>query len=241
MISNSYSFFNGKAKDQYNDNTSLNNNFEEEFLGADFSVNVKDYVAFPKMSDLMVEIVPFVQYKKTNSEETIRMTFRAENSVKKYKNSPLYIIDGVMTRSTDFFLKIKPDDVLIIKIINNPAKLVQLGKLGENGIIFIESKNRNLSKSLAGQNLFSVVGLSSAVLPFSIGNMKNRNYRSPDLRSTLYWNPLIKTSSSGKASINFSASDDVGKMRVLIKGLTEDGRPFSTEKELEVGFQSNKK
>jgi hypothetical protein len=241
MISNSYAFFNSKSNSSAQQNENPNKSFEDEFLGADYSISVKDYVMFPKMEDLLREVVPFVQYRKKGSEETIRLLFRTETSVKIYKNTPLFIIDGVMSRNTNLFLKMKPEEILVIKVLNNPSKLIQLGKLGENGVIFVESKKRNVMSQLSGQNIFSVVGLSSPIVPGSLGYVKSKADRTPDLRSTLYWNPRVKTSNSGKATLNFSASDDVGKMRILIQGITEDGQPFYAEKELEVGFQSAKK
>jgi uncharacterized protein YfaS (alpha-2-macroglobulin family) len=46
----------------------------------------------------------------------------------------------------------------------------------------------------------------------------------PDSRSTLYWNPIVRTDSTGMAHVAFYNSDDTGDMHVIIEGITGDGK-----------------
>jgi hypothetical protein len=167
--------------------------------------------------------------------------YRYEKSVTFYKQDPIYIIDGIMTSSTAKFLSIKPEDVLSIKIINNPNKLSQLGSLGQYGVIFIESKKGNLF-SKVNENLFPVVGLSQSVWkPEHATNITNVKAGIPDLRSTLYWNPAVKSDLKGFNEITFMTSDDAGPMRIKVQGITAEGKPFSAENTFSVGLNSNRK
>jgi len=44
-------------------------------------------------------------------------------------------------------------------------------------------------------------------------------------RDVLYWKPLIVTDSKGQSQLRFPLSDKVRTLRVLIQGVTADGRP----------------
>ena len=45
-----------------------------------------------------------------------------------------------------------------------------------------------------------------------------------DRRSTLYWNPSVRTDAEGKASVSFYNSDRYTRLRTRIEGITADGR-----------------
>jgi hypothetical protein len=45
----------------------------------------------------------------------------------------------------------------------------------------------------------------------------------PDHRTTLYWNPKVKTDAEGKASVKFYASDISKRYLVTLEGVSDDG------------------
>ncbi len=45
----------------------------------------------------------------------------------------------------------------------------------------------------------------------------------PDLRSTIYWNPYLKTDINGKASVNYFNADGPGNYKVIVEGINADG------------------
>ncbi len=51
----------------------------------------------------------------------------------------------------------------------------------------------------------------------------------PDYRATLYWNPKVRTDASGTATVSFFASDLAGLYRVVVEGITAEGRPVRGE------------
>jgi hypothetical protein len=239
LINRSYTFFSGG---QYVDrNTkSLNGDFEDEFPEVDHTVRVTDYVVFPTMDDLIREIVSFVQLKKKGSESSVRLYYRYEKSVLFYKHDPIYIIDGVMSSNTAYFLSLRPEDILSIKIINDPNKLAQLGNLGENGFIMIESKKGNLAPG-KDSNLYPVTGLSRSVWkPRPELLTESSGIKTPDLRSTLYWNPRLKSDLRGFNEITLLTSDDAGPMKIKVHGVTYDGRIFTAEQDFKVELNPNR-
>lgn len=242
LVTKSYAFFGTNQQQVSLRDKSPNAPIEEEFNGADQSVNVADYVVFPKMEDLLREIVPFAGYRKRGTEESVRISYRWEGQTRTYKDDPLYVIDGILTKNTTYFCALKPEDIVTIKVINNPNKLAQLSRLGENGVIFVETRKRDRTATELEPALFPVIGLSKETAPFAVAyNDATQNRRFPDLRSTLLWNPLQRADVNGRASDTFFASDDVGNVRVLVRGITRDGRPFYTEATVKVGFNSSPK
>jgi uncharacterized protein YfaS (alpha-2-macroglobulin family) len=71
-------------------------------------------------------------------------------------------------------------------------------------------------------------------------------HKLPDLRTTVYWNPYLKTDADGKASFNFFNADGPGTYKVIVEGINaagelgrqvynytvEDGDPASTASSL---------
>ncbi|MCC8426430.1 carboxypeptidase-like regulatory domain-containing protein [Mucilaginibacter sp. UR6-11] len=45
----------------------------------------------------------------------------------------------------------------------------------------------------------------------------------PDLRTTVYWNPYLKTDISGKTTFNFFNADGPGTYKVIVEGINADG------------------
>ncbi|TYA74063.1 hypothetical protein [Seonamhaeicola marinus] len=70
-------------------------------------------------------------------------------------------------------------------------------------------------------------------------NLTAEDWRVPDLRSVIHWNPEVKANSKGKAEVEFFNSDDIGDMLVIVEGITKDGKigyfetNYSVEEKLE--------
>ncbi len=240
LVLKSFNFFE-KKNSEIESLKSPNEVLEEEFQGVDQISKIADYVVFPTMEDLLKEVVPFVQVKKRGADKTVQLYYRYEKSVLFYKHDPVYVVDGKMTTNTEKFLGFKPEELLSIKVINNPNKLAQLGSLGQYGIIFIESKKGNLLKE-PSENIFPVVGLSKSTWASHKEEFNSELHSGiPSLRSTLYWNPSMKADSKEPIHVNFMTSDDVGLMRVEINGLTKDGRLFFGQSSFSVELNSNRK
>jgi len=45
-----------------------------------------------------------------------------------------------------------------------------------------------------------------------------------DFRSTIYWNPILQTDSTGVAHVSFFNNDEAGNMQVIVEGITADGK-----------------
>jgi len=51
----------------------------------------------------------------------------------------------------------------------------------------------------------------------------NENSNQPDLRSTIYWNPEIKTGKDGNASFDYYNADGTSTYKVTVEGIDDNG------------------
>lgn len=234
IVDRSYSFFRGKGPDVEELQVDLNAAIEDEIMGIDIEVKLDDYIAFNSMDEVIREIIPALIHRKAGNRSIVRVGLMSPNVPA--SGNPLYVIDGVMTMNTDFFMNLDPKNVHSIKVVNTQSKLKQMGALGRNGIVLVTSKKVEMDKVKAGSNMVSLMGLSKAVNFRNVRHPQTKAERMPDFRSTIFWDPSVKTDQNGKALVSFEASDDVGPVRISVAGVTADGRPFSGSVVVDVGM-----
>ena len=61
---------------------------------------------------------------------------------------------------------------------------------------------------------------------------EKRNTLSPDMRTTIHWQPVVKVDSLGTAAFEFYTADEPTSYTVIIKGLTHDGRIIRKEEKI---------
>jgi len=234
MIDRSFNFFSESADKINSKIVNPNAEYEDELGGVDVTVKVEDYLVFPTMSDLIHEVISGLQHRVSGGVSTVRVVFLRNTYTVIPKGDPLYIIDGVFTRNTNYFLSLNTEDILTIKLVNAENKLRRFGGMGKFGVVLVQTKKSVAKDVLKHSTVFSLGGLSPD-LDFKIPQYNNETAsRRPDLRSCIYWSPRYSTNSSGRADLNFYASDDAAPIRLEILGLTSDGRPFSSATIIEV-------
>lgn len=240
LINNSFNYFLASTNSGKVDLDDLNAAFEDEVMGADIEVDVVRYIVFQTMEDLIREVIPSVLHRRSNGKPIVRIVLSPSSAMP--TGDPLYVIDGVLSKNTEYFLALKPSEVLTVKVVKDIAKLNHFGAMGKNGIVFIQTKKPNPAKLLAMTNSLPIEGLTKPlnfVMPdYSVDPPKKE--RIPDFRSALYWNPTAKTDATGKTTLSFFSSDDLGLIKVIVKGMTTDGRPFSGETEVEISLQTSR-
>ena len=235
LVDKSFHFY-SKTAEVKPDLTDPNAEFEDEVSGVDVTVNVQDYIIFPTMIELIREIIPSLQHRKLGGKTTVRVLL-SEASIRPI-GDPLYVIDGIMTKNTDYFLSMNPSDILTLKIVKDISKLRRFGAMGKNGMVLIQTKKLDLQKLKSGSTTLPVTGLSRPVDFRPLDHSNDAGNKLPDFRSTLYWAPTVKTAATGKANFSFYASDDTGPLVIKVLGMTADGRPFNASTRINVSFDS---
>jgi hypothetical protein len=117
------------------------------------------------------------------------------------------------------------NDVAYIKVFRPPF----MGSSnGANGAIAIYTRRGNDAKSLPGKGLNNnkVYGYT-LIKEFYSPNYSTFNQRNEqrDLRTTLYWNPVVVASPQNRQVVLVFYNNDVSNaFRVVIEGITRDGR-----------------
>jgi len=135
---------------------------------------------------------------------------------------PLHVlVDGAPGNLDDVSI----DRVASVEVLLPPNSYIY-GHDGLNGVLVVTTQTRS-TKDMP----------SRGVLPLTPkGFYKAREFYSPkydtptalnnkqrDLRSTIYWNPGIKTDKDGKASFDFYNADGTGTYKVTIEGIDSNG------------------
>jgi TonB-dependent SusC/RagA subfamily outer membrane receptor len=155
------------------------------------------------------------------------------------QNSPLYVIDGMISNSTQF-RNLNPNEINSISVLKDAAATSIYGNRGSNGVIIINSKNgrnSNIKFDITPETYFAVKNIPRDSLTiygesyrydgyrkfsYPIYKSTNTSYRH-DYRETLYWNPIVETNKNGKAQVEFYQSDANSAFRIMTEGIASSG------------------
>ncbi|MBY0433821.1 MAG: carboxypeptidase-like regulatory domain-containing protein, partial [Cyclobacteriaceae bacterium] len=152
---------------------------------------------------------------------------------------PLLLIDGVPYAGEDLnnaFSQISPSSVSRIEVVTraNPV----FGVRGTNGTIIVYTKGggydatkKQNDPSLKFFSFHTIKGYHRS-LPFPSPDysMSTPENEKPDFRSTIFWSPNLSTDTL----VEFYAADLPGKYRVVVEGVTEEGKPISATSVIDV-------
>ena len=138
------------------------------------------------------------------------------------EKAPQYFLDGVLVE-TDFIKGLPAswfDTVEAVKLAPGRTGMVP-------GIFFYTKRGETHKKNLDGAGMKSseIVGYSVIRKFYSpvYENQQPAEVKN-DFRSTIYWNPVVRTDSTGVAQVSFFNSDETGNMQIVIEGITTDGK-----------------
>jgi hypothetical protein len=148
--------------------------------------------------------------------------------------TPQIYLDEMPT-SPDMVSSVPVSDVAFIKVFQPPFMGGSGG--GSGGAIAIYTRKGGDQKQEPGKGLSnnSVSGYT-AIRQFYSPNYEtfNEENEKKDLRSTLYWNPSVITSpGKNKVTLTFFNNDITKEFRVVIEGMTKDGRLAHIEQRME--------
>lgn len=136
------------------------------------------------------------------------------------------ILDGTNVGS-DFLDNIQPNDVETIEVLKSVGNTAIYGSRGGGGVLIITTKRGgNTGYSTYAPGIVNITASGYYVVRefYSPKYNASQNIRTPDKRTTVYWNPDIVTDETGTAKFNFYNTDESGTYRVVIEGMNMDGR-----------------
>jgi hypothetical protein len=157
------------------------------------------------------------------------------------QGTPLYLLDG-MPISESTLQAINQFDISRIEILKSPAATGIYGGRGGGGVVALYTDR-------AHEELLDVENEKYIIVHQASGFNFTRQFYSPvfedigyfdfpDLRSTIYWNPMITLNNFDNKTLSFFTADTPGTYRVIIEGITQDGQPLHQETLFEVGREN---
>lgn len=151
------------------------------------------------------------------------------------RETPMLILDNVPTENFDY-------NMLNVFDINDafvaPATSVMpiFGARAANGAIVINTKRGFVEKNSLNKNMqvFTPIGYQQQVAYYSptYETEAQRKNTTPDLRSTIYWNPSIQTDSTGMAHLSFYSADFPSQYGIVVEGISSLGHLIHSSEEV---------
>ncbi len=138
------------------------------------------------------------------------------------------VVDGEIVRDSirvgDMFDNnvLKPEEIVKVDIIKDNLALIAI--LGKASIMIYT--NRGLGHTSYTPSIANIApkGFNKTCVFYSPRYDKPGNAEKlPDLRTTVYWNPYLKTDATGKTSFNFFNADGPGTYKVIVEGINAEG------------------
>lgn len=197
-----------------------------------------------RLSDtILLGDINVVTKKKKSNDELVRMYADPDYVVKVLKEDAIYsniveVMDSKpylrMFTDAQFYLNGAPVDSDFLESLPvngfdkvEVVKFSPLIKGGGPGVFFYLKRGapQYVPADVFGMKSYAIIGYS-VIREFYSPEYENRDLPAErkDFRSTLYWNPVVRTDSTGIAQVEFYNSDEAGTMQVVVEGITADGK-----------------
>jgi hypothetical protein len=194
-----------------------------DFYGEpDFEMRLATYIELSSLKEVIKELVPglFTFTRKDTSFFSLIYSLEEASS----STNPFVLVDGVPVNDHNAVLKINPEEIEQIKVLNTKFFIQDIVL---EGIVDFTTIQGNLNTPVLGIPVFrqEFEALQPASLFYSpeYSSASQKESRIPDFRNTLYWNPNVRTDKSGTAKVDFFTSDEAGNYDILIEGFTSEG------------------
>ncbi len=140
---------------------------------------------------------------------------------------PLYLIDGMPTDASGLDA-ISPCDIETVDVLKGADASIY-GSRSAGGVIAFLTKRGNKNYDYSQESVQGIItqkriGFTTPREFYAPKYEKNLpEHVRPDYRSTLHWEPLIKTDAKGKASVTFWNTDATTTIRASIEGASLSG------------------
>lgn len=184
------------------------------------SIKLDNYVSLPTMTEVINELVPFVNVRKRKGKYLINIVDETKQNTFK---DPLILVDNLPVYDVDKILSINPAKVEQIDMID---KIYNFGDLTIKGILMIHTNTDDFAgMKLPSSSVFIdyMTITPSADIRFPVYNPNNNETgHNPDFKNLLYWNPSVDVSEN--STITFYAADELTDYEIILRGQLKDGR-----------------
>ncbi|MDR1866056.1 MAG: TonB-dependent receptor plug domain-containing protein [Bacteroidales bacterium] len=148
------------------------------------------------------------------------------------QGEPLLVVDGVTMDISDIeFINVM--DVAQVDVLKNASSTAVFGSRGGNGVIVVFTKEGKVSfrpKPFHIKTLMPL-GFQTPVAFYApkYDTQKAKEATVPDLRTTIHWQPVVQTDTTGVASFEFYSADPETTYSVVVEGVAANGKIIRQE------------
>ncbi len=200
----------------------------------DFRYYLDDYTRFPTMEEILSEYVPAVSIRLRRGRYYTRVVETGIHT-QFFTEDPLLLIDGIPVFDTDRIIHFDPLKVQRTDVVN---RMYYLGPLAFPGIVSYSTYTHDLAGFEVDPRAL-ILAYDGALeqrdfyAPRYDRELKNGR-RLPDLRNLMYWSPSVSIVPGKETVLDFYTSDQPGRYKIVVQGLSAKGTPLSAVSEFTV-------
>jgi hypothetical protein len=147
-------------------------------------------------------------------------------SIRGSSASPLVLIDDIEMHDSTELTFLTADDLASVDVFKG-VNTILFGPKGANGVITIALKKGEDRKTTPPISLAHVTPLGYQkpaefyVPKYEVDSVSKS--QKPDLRTTVYWNPKLRTDKDGNIKVNFFTADKANNYSVILEGVSNIG------------------
>ena len=182
-----------------------------------------DYKRFATMEEVLREYVREVNVGVKASGSSLRFKLFNELNREYYTDNILVLVDGVPLFNPNLIFNFDPVKIKALEVI---TKNYVLGSSVFHGLASFKSYSENFEGFDLTPEAVAVdyegLQLHREFYSPDYSDAQQRNSRIPDLRNTLYWQPVVNSS-----AVNFYTGDNKGSYLVVVQGVDAQGKPVA--------------
>lgn len=152
---------------------------------------------------------------------------------------PMLVIDGVALVPDEYesvamkLSRMHVQEVETVEVLKYGGAALY-GTRAMSGVIVVKTQtgahpDKPKEHNLAAMQVLKLPGYAAAT-EFTSPDYSKTAPADLDVRSTIYWNPSVVTIDKDPAVVSFYAADITGTYRIVVEGVTEDGKAVRAEK-----------
>lgn len=202
---------------EYRDKSTFSSLLEGKITGVTFDTRSKVPYLNSTQHELQAITITRDPFKLKNPDQS-----------KTYKLPMMIVLNGMTLDITesDYLENINLNDVSSVEVLSSPSNTAIYGSRAAGGVLIITTKHGQIFNEPKRKSL-------SIISPQ--GYYKAREFYSPrydhpktttslpDLRTTIYWNPMLKPDQSGRLFFQYFNADSKGVYRIVMEGIDDAG------------------
>ncbi|MEZ4989545.1 MAG: hypothetical protein R2824_04010 [Saprospiraceae bacterium] len=190
----------------------------------DMHIRLKDYASFADLYTFLLEVSTPLKLRKDEEGGLYARMFNPDPRVRVfYQQSPIFIVDGKITRNVNFLQQLDIEKLEVIDEFFDFQRLINyFGKIGSNGVVIVQTSIPNLQLPESEEaGIFSIRGL----LPKGkVIQVEDPAPHRPVFKPQLYWSAGEETNAQGQFRLQFPHTDDLGTFIIEVVAKDKDGR-----------------